>query len=213
MSNNNSNQTYPAPTASATNTNQAPLNTNNNTNGGTNAATTGQSTAAISATYSNYIELENQLILRMPYEKLPNGQYKLHPATQALRDALEKSAQLINDNNNNPDAAELEDSLKDRLFIEINPDTRKGRVKFDDEVFDARLVDLPCIIESLKTIDKKAVYKTADICQMLICKTKEDALSFSDEELSKNIFILISQSRYIKFLSKKCLFLGSNEFC
>lgn len=30
----------------------------------------------------------------------------------------------------------------------------------------AKLVDLPCIIESLKTIDKKTFYKTADICQV-----------------------------------------------
>ncbi|KAG8144525.1 putative Transcription initiation factor TFIID subunit 7-like protein [Naja naja] len=31
------------------------------------------------------------------------------------------------------------------------------------------LVDLPCTMESLKTIDKKTFYKTADICQMLVC--------------------------------------------
>lgn len=30
----------------------------------------------------------------------------------------------------------------------------------------AKLVDLPCIIESLKTTDNKSFYKTADICQV-----------------------------------------------
>ncbi|KAH0631014.1 hypothetical protein JD844_004476 [Phrynosoma platyrhinos] len=45
-------------------------------------------------------------------------------------------------------------NLKDRVTIELHA---------------AKLVDLPCIIESLKTIDKKTFYKTADICQMLVC--------------------------------------------
>ena len=31
-------------------------------------------------------------------------------------------------------------------------------------------MDLPTIIESQKTIDNKTFYKTADICQILICK-------------------------------------------
>jgi TATA-binding protein-associated factor Taf7 len=139
--------------------------------------------ATLPSTYSNYIELESQLILRMPYTKQPNGTHKLHPATAALRDLLEKASSIVI--NTPEDQQTLIDPLKDRLFIEINPDTRKGRVKFDDEVFDARLVDLPCIIESLKTIDRKAFYKTADICQMLVCKTKDDPWTLSDEELCK----------------------------
>ena len=35
-------------------------------------------------------------------------------------------------------------------------------------LYAARLVDLPTIIESSKTLDRKALYKSADICQMLI---------------------------------------------
>ena len=41
------------------------------------------------------------------------------------------------------------------------------------------LVDLPTIMESHKTIDSKTFYKTADICQRLICKEGED---LDDEE-------------------------------
>ena len=41
------------------------------------------------------------------------------------------------------------------------------------------MVDLPTIMESHKTIDNKTFYKTADICQLLICKEGED---FDDEE-------------------------------
>lgn len=35
-------------------------------------------------------------------------------------------------------------------------------------------MDLPCIVETLKTLDKKTFYKVADISQMLICKTEPD---------------------------------------
>ena len=40
-------------------------------------------------------------------------------------------------------------------------------------------MDLPTIIESQKTIDRKTFYKTADICQLLICKEGEPS---EDEE-------------------------------
>jgi TATA-binding protein-associated factor Taf7 len=125
------------------------------------------------------IELENQLILRMPTIKDENGTIKLHPATTTLRTIMEK---LITENSTAANAKEnLEEILKDRLFIDINTETRKGTLKFDDEVFEARLVDLPCIIESLKTTDKKMFYKSSDICQMIVCKAKEDKWSSDDD--------------------------------
>lgn len=105
------------------------------------------------------IELENQYLLRLPEE----------PAA-ALRKAIQKG---------DPD-------LKRRLSIQIEPDNpainqciRKGNVKFDEWKLHAKLVDLPTIVESHKTIDKKTLYKTADICQMLICKEGEP----SDDEI------------------------------
>jgi transcription initiation factor TFIID subunit 7 len=52
--------------------------------------------------------------------------------------------------------------------------------KFEGWNFTSRLVDLPTIIESHKTIDSKTFYKTADICQLVLtCKERED---FDDEE-------------------------------
>jgi hypothetical protein len=32
--------------------------------------------------------------------------------------------------------------------------------------FSQQLVDLPCIVESHKTLDCKSLYKTADVCQV-----------------------------------------------
>jgi len=105
------------------------------------------------------VELENQFILRIPQE----------PAS-ALREAIRSGAS----------------NLKERLFIQLEPDKtsnpqhlRRGHVQFDGWNFTCRLMDLPTIIESHKTIDNKTFYKTADICQLVICKEEED---FDDEE-------------------------------
>jgi transcription initiation factor TFIID subunit 7 len=122
--------------------------------------------------YNNFFELENQFILRMPSYK--DG--RLYSSTSELAEILKTGSS----------------DLKDRLFIDLDTDTRKGLVKFDNEIFKARLVDLPCIIESLKTVDKKTFYKTSDICQMLICKANDGepnelfSSGGSDTESSKN---------------------------
>eukprot|EP00092_Neocalanus_flemingeri_P037261 GFUD01040582.1.p1 GENE.GFUD01040582.1~~GFUD01040582.1.p1 ORF type:complete len:384 (+),score=135.15 GFUD01040582.1:53-1204(+) len=105
------------------------------------------------------VELENQFVLRLPTEP-----------SLALREAIKSGAS----------------NLKERLFIQLEPDKssntqylRRGHVQFDGWNFTSRLVDMPTIIESHKTIDNKTFYKTADICQLLICKEGED---FDDEE-------------------------------
>lgn len=38
-----------------------------------------------------------------------------------------------------------------------------------------QLIDLPTIIESYKTLDKKNLYKTGDISQMLLCTDEPDS--------------------------------------
>ena len=45
-------------------------------------------------------------------------------------------------------------------------DGRHGIVRVDRVPLACKLVDLPCILESLKTVDKKTFYKTADVCQV-----------------------------------------------
>ena len=98
-------------------------------------------------------ELENQFILRVP-----------QAYASALRHAIQNG------------------SLKDRLSIEFQADYRHATVRFDGAALSAKLVDLPCIIESHKTVDNKSFYKTADICQMLVCS--EDDSTRDDEEIS-----------------------------
>lgn len=64
--------------------------------------------------------------------------------------------------------------MKDRVTIKIENDLRHGEVRVDHYLLTAKVVDLPTIVESLKTIDGKGFYKTADICQMLLCKEEDD---------------------------------------
>ncbi|XP_065884676.1 transcription initiation factor TFIID subunit 7-like [Dysidea avara] len=67
-----------------------------------------------------------------------------------------------------------EDELTERLQISDFSDVREGLLHFDDITLSAKLMDLPCIIESHKTLDKKSLYKTGDICQIMICSHTDD---------------------------------------
>lgn len=99
------------------------------------------------------VELESQFVMRLPLEP-----------SKILREALRSGL-----------------PLKDRLTIKLENDMRYGEVKFDQWLLHAKVVDLPTVVESLKTIDNKSFYKTADICQMLLCKEEEDHTA-TDEE-------------------------------
>ncbi|GAB6027283.1 transcription initiation factor TFIID subunit 7 [Chamberlinius hualienensis] len=104
------------------------------------------------------VELENQFVLRMP-----------EPACHELR-------KLIRSGSN---------SVKERLKIAVENDMRHGTVRFDNWIWPAKLMDLPCILETYKTIDRKTFYKTADICQMLMCKEDDDSQTEEEEPINK----------------------------
>ncbi|KAL2860942.1 transcription initiation factor TFIID subunit 7 family protein [Aspergillus lucknowensis] len=59
----------------------------------------------------------------------------------------------------------------DRSEFSFKPLTREGRrsvLKIRDKQYAATLVDLPCIVEGMKSWDRRGWYKSADICQMLL---------------------------------------------
>lgn len=101
------------------------------------------------------VELENQFILRLP------------PTPAAALKAAVRSGVM---------------NLEDRLAIQLEADMRHATVQFDKWSLPAKLYDLPAIIESCKTLDKKIFYKTADICQIMICHEGDSPKS--DEEVS-----------------------------
>ncbi|XP_058830052.1 transcription initiation factor TFIID subunit 7 isoform X2 [Topomyia yanbarensis] len=77
-------------------------------------------------------------------------------------------------------------NLKDRLTIRLEADLRYGEVRFDHWLLHAKVVDLPTIVETLKTIDGKNFYKTADLCQLMICKEEPEIPSAEEESPVKN---------------------------
>ncbi|CAH2234910.1 transcription initiation factor TFIID subunit 7-like [Pararge aegeria] len=103
------------------------------------------------------VELETQFIMKMPVE----------PA-KALRDLIRSG-----------------ENFKNRLTIQLDNDMRHGEVRFDHWLLHAKTVDLPTIVESWKTIDRKSLYKTADISQMMICKEEPDPHT-EEESPAKN---------------------------
>lgn len=73
------------------------------------------------------------------------------------------------------DCEYLRQAINERRFdkseFAFKPLTREGRraiLKVRDKQYAATLVDLPCIIEGMKSWDRRGWYKTADICQMLL---------------------------------------------
>nr|POF12693.1 transcription initiation factor tfiid subunit 7 [Quercus suber] len=65
----------------------------------------------------------------------------------------------------------------------VSGDYRRAVVRVRAQMYAAILVDLPCIVESMKSWDKKSWWKVSDICQMLLvlgpCKTDEEARGYS----------------------------------
>lgn len=106
-------------------------------------------------------ELENQFILRLPAS--------LQECAESLKQTLRTGVM----------------NVKDRLSIKIENDMRKGVVQFDSWVMPAKVKDLPCIIETHKTIDNKTFYKTADVSQIMICKPEGEDQTSSEEETVK----------------------------
>ncbi|KAJ5463747.1 TAFII55 proteinconserved region [Penicillium sp. IBT 31633x] len=73
------------------------------------------------------------------------------------------------------DCEYLRKTINERTFHQsefgFKPLTREGRraiLKVRDKQYAAALVDLPCIIEGMKSWDRRGWYKSADICQMLL---------------------------------------------
>jgi len=47
-------------------------------------------------------------------------------------------------------------------------DSRRAVFHIGTNLYSAKLVDLPCIVESQKTLDGKQMFKVADICQVIV---------------------------------------------
>ncbi|KAG7088407.1 hypothetical protein E1B28_012404 [Marasmius oreades] len=71
-------------------------------------------------------------------------------------------------------------------------DSRRAVFHIGNNTYTAKLVDLPCIIESQKTLDNKQMFKVADICQMLVVDNRienDDAVAHSSRGFNIEEFI------------------------
>ncbi|KRZ80638.1 Transcription initiation factor TFIID subunit 7 [Trichinella papuae] len=90
-------------------------------------------------------EIENDFILRLPSEE-----------AEQLNKLLEQ------------------DNVEKQLKIFVDVDTHTAEIKLCDKKLKGRLVDLPCVVELQKTLDKKNFYKVTDVSQMVICEKSDD---------------------------------------
>lgn len=56
-------------------------------------------------------------------------------------------------------------------------DSRRAIFHIGETSYNAKLVDLPAVIEAQKTLDNRQMFKVADICQMLLVESPIDAPS------------------------------------
>ncbi len=78
-------------------------------------------------------------------------------------------------------------------FRFIEKDLRRAIVTVRGRMYAAVLVDLPCIVETMKSWDKKGWWKVADMCQMLLvlgtCRNEDEARTYAlPKEVEKDTF-------------------------
>lgn len=64
----------------------------------------------------------------------------------------------------------------------LKPDGRRATVTIRGQIYAASMVDLPCIVEGMKSWDRRGWWKSVDICQMLLVlgsvSNDEEALTY-----------------------------------
>lgn len=79
-------------------------------------------------------------------------------------------------------------------------DARHGKLSIGPKTLNTTLVDLPCISESLKTLDNKQFYKIADISQMIIAHEKKNiVVSGKDYSWSDGLSPVLQNVRNARF--------------
>ncbi|KJH46653.1 ABC transporter, ATP-binding protein, partial [Dictyocaulus viviparus] len=114
---------------------------------------------------------ENHLILRVPKDIATKQfffeQDKLH---------LFLVNAMLSDN--------LSKDIDDLAIQFTSTDMRHANVRLGTHIMSAKIYDLPCITEVVKTLDKKSVFKVADLSQIIVCS--HDLCSIPKEAVKIN---------------------------
>lgn len=141
--------------------------------------------------------IEEHFILRLPLE---------------IKKEIEKDQQILaqaDKKNNN-----ISTVFEKYVNIQMKENSRIGKFTFKNKQFNCVLLDLPCITESLKTIDNKQFYKVADISQVMLVKSDpihEAKRDFQHEHGLTNPLRDVRTSRFRKRMSKKVIEIVESE--
>ncbi|CAM9731402.1 unnamed protein product, partial [Ascophyllum nodosum] len=69
-------------------------------------------------------------------------------------------------------------------FTPVKKGSRRFTFAMDDNIYPARLVDLPCVLETQKTLDRATFFKSGDVGQMLIVYKDENAYKRDESNAS-----------------------------
>ncbi|VDM53801.1 unnamed protein product [Angiostrongylus costaricensis] len=59
---------------------------------------------------------------------------------------------------------------RDDLAIQFtSTDMRHANIRLGSYIMSAKIYDLPCIVEVMKTLDKRSFYKVTDLSQVVVC--------------------------------------------
>lgn len=135
------------------------------------------------------VELEEQFILRLP---------------QVIKSVLFISLVVYvlnkNDSSTQKEANKVKHAmrnkpkkLKNMLTIALDKNLREGKVTVNKKKLNAKVMDLPTIVESYKTVDKVNLYKTANVSQIMVCsrdknETNETGRNSETKEKKKHNF-------------------------
>ncbi|KAJ3181115.1 hypothetical protein HDU85_003820 [Gaertneriomyces sp. JEL0708] len=75
-------------------------------------------------------------------------------------------------------------------------DTRRATFRIQDQYYDAKLVDLPCIIESHKTPNDQQFYKIADISQMILVEEPPTDAPPTYEQMKEKVAKPLTHEEY-----------------
>uniref|UniRef100_A0A0N5BML9 TAFII55_N domain-containing protein n=1 Tax=Strongyloides papillosus TaxID=174720 RepID=A0A0N5BML9_STREA len=123
----------------------------------------------VSETPEDSLEWESHFVIRFP------------------EDVAKKVDRIID--NDGPTGSEI--------AINFDPDNRHAHVQVENEVLPAKILDLPCVSEVMKTVNKETMYKVTDLSQIIICEHKNT----DNQSIASQRLLELTKSRRDKIFS------------
>ncbi|CEF65081.1 Transcription initiation factor TFIID subunit 7 [Strongyloides ratti] len=83
------------------------------------------------------------------------------------------------------------------IAINFDPDNRHVHVQVENDILAGKILDLPCITEVMKTVNKETLYKVTDLSQIIICEHK----NVSSQNTNSQRLLELTKSRRDKLFS------------